>query len=67
MQNRLARKLNTFDAVIIGMGAMIGAGTCCHRPSPQVAGSGVLPALVIAAAVAYCNAASSAELAALSW
>ena len=64
--SRLARKLNTFDAVIIGLGAMIGAGIfAVIGPVVQVAGSGALLALLVAAVVAYCNAASSAQLAAL--
>jgi APA family basic amino acid/polyamine antiporter len=64
--SRLARKLNTLDAVIIGLGAMIGAGIfAVIGPVVEVAGSGALPALLLAAVVAYCNAASSAQLAAL--
>lgn len=64
--SRLARKLNTFDAVIIGLGAMIGAGIfAVIGPVVEVAGSGALLALLVAAGVAYCNAASSAQLAAL--
>ncbi len=63
--SRLARKLGTFDAVVIGMAAMIGAGIfAVTAPAAQVAGSALLPALLLAAAVAYCNAASSASLAA---
>lgn len=64
--SRLARKLNTFDAVIIGLGAMIGAGIfAVIGPVVEVAGSGALLALLVAAVVAYCNASSSAQLAAL--
>ncbi|MFN2287242.1 MAG: amino acid permease, partial [Chromatocurvus sp.] len=64
--SRLSRKLTTFDAVVIGLGAMIGAGIfAVLGPAAQVAGSGLLPALFLAAALAYCNAASSAQLAAL--
>jgi len=64
--SRLARKLTTFDAVVIGMGAMIGAGIfAVVAPAAQVAGNALLPALLLAAGVAYCNAASSAQLAAL--
>lgn len=63
--SRLSRQLNTFDAVIIGLGAMIGAGIfAVVGPAAHVAGNGLLPALLVAAAVAYCNAASSARLAA---
>ena len=64
--SRLARKLTTFDAVIIGLGAMIGAGIfAVIAPAVEIAGSGALLALLVAGAVAYCNAASSAQLAAL--
>lgn len=64
--SRLARKLTTFDAVIIGLGAMIGAGIfAVIAPAVEVAGSWALLALLVAGAVAYCNAASSAQLAAL--
>lgn len=63
---RLARKLTTFDAIVIGLGSMIGAGVfAVVGPAAQAAGSGLLAALVIAALVAYCNALSSAQLAAL--
>jgi basic amino acid/polyamine antiporter, APA family len=66
VQSRLARKLTMFDAVTIGLGAMIGAGIfVVIGPVVQIAGTGALPALLIAAAVAYCNATSSAQLAAL--
>jgi len=64
--SRLSRKLNTFDAVVIGLGSMIGAGVfAVVGPAAQAAGTGLLTALVIAALVAYCNALSSAQLAAL--
>jgi APA family basic amino acid/polyamine antiporter len=63
---RLARRLGTFDAVIIGLGAMIGAGVfAAVGPAARAAGTGLLVGLVIAAFVAYCNATSSAQLAAL--
>jgi APA family basic amino acid/polyamine antiporter len=61
----LARRLNTFDAVVIGLGSMIGAGVfAAFTPAAQAAGSGLLIGLLIAAVVAYCNATSSAQLAA---
>lgn len=64
--SRLSRKLTTFDAVMIGLGAMIGAGIfAVIGPAVQIAGSAALLALLVAAAVAYCNATSSAQLAAL--
>jgi APA family basic amino acid/polyamine antiporter len=61
----LARKLGTGDAVVIGLGSMIGAGVfSAFGPASAAAGSGLLIALVIAAFVAYCNAVASAQLAA---
>jgi APA family basic amino acid/polyamine antiporter len=63
---RLARRLDTFDAVVVGLGAMIGAGVfAAFGPAARVAGNGLLAGLVIAAFVAYCNATSSAQLAAI--
>ena len=63
---RLARRLGLFDAVVVGLGAMIGAGVfAAFGPAAAAAGSGLLVGLGIAAIVAYCNAASSAQLAAL--
>ena len=63
---RLARKLGTADAVVIGLGSMIGAGIfAALAPAAGAAGSGLLVALAIAGFVAYCNATSSAALAAL--
>jgi APA family basic amino acid/polyamine antiporter len=62
----LARRLGLFDAVVIGLGAMIGAGVfAAIGPASRAAGSGLLIGLAIAAVVAYCNATSSAQLAAV--
>jgi basic amino acid/polyamine antiporter, APA family len=62
----LQRRLGTFDAVIIGLGSMIGAGIfVALAPAAAAAGSGLLIGLAVAAVVAYCNATSSARLAAL--
>lgn len=62
---RLARRLTTFDAVVIGLGSMIGAGVfAAFTPAAQAAGSGLLVGLLLAAAVAFCNATASAQLAA---
>ena len=62
---RLARRLTTLDAVVIGLGSMIGAGVfAAFTPAAQAAGSGLLIGLVLAAAVAFCNATASAQLAA---
>src|SRR3954452_3500159 len=50
---RLARQLGTFDAVVIGLGAMIGAGIfAVIAPAAGAAGTGLLAGLVIAACVA---------------
>jgi APA family basic amino acid/polyamine antiporter len=64
--SRLARRLGTFDAVVIGLGAMIGAGVfAAFGPAAKAAGNGLLVGLALAALVAYCNATSSAQLAAI--
>lgn len=61
----LARRLTTTDAVVIGLGSMIGAGVfAAFAPAAQAAGSALLVGLFIAAVVAYANATSSAQLAA---
>ena len=61
----LARRLGTGDAIVIGLGSMIGAGIfAAFGPAASVAGSGLLIGLAIAAVVAFCNATSSAQLAA---
>ncbi|MDT5210674.1 MAG: basic amino acid/polyamine antiporter, family [Mycobacterium sp.] len=62
----LQRRLGTFDAVTIGLGSMVGAGIfVALAPAAAAAGSGLLVGLAVAAVVAYCNATSSAQLAAL--
>ncbi len=64
-QPELARRLGTRDAVIIGLGSMLGAGVfAAFSPAASVAGAGLLIGLAIAAFVAYCNATASAQLAA---
>lgn len=64
-QPNLARRLGTADAVVIGLGSMIGAGVfAAFAPAAEAAGAGLLIGLGIAAAVAYCNATASAQLAA---
>jgi APA family basic amino acid/polyamine antiporter len=61
----LERRLGVGDAVLIGLGAMIGAGVfSALAPAAAAAGSGLLLGLGLAAVVAYCNATSSARLAA---
>src|SRR5215471_5857354 len=65
MSVALARRLGTGDAVVIGLGSMIGAGVfSAFAPAAEAAGSGLLIGLALAAAVAYCNAVASAQLAA---
>ncbi|SHI06803.1 APC family permease [Streptomyces sp. 3214.6] len=62
----LRRTLGVGDAVVIGLGSMIGAGVfAALAPAAHAAGSGLLLSLALAAVVAYCNAMSSARLAAL--
>jgi APA family basic amino acid/polyamine antiporter len=65
-QRRLARQLGLGDAIVVGLGSMIGAGVfTAFAPAAAAAGSGLLVGLVIAAAIAFANAMSSARLAAL--
>ena len=61
----LDRRLGLGDAVFIGLGSMIGAGVfAAYAPAARAAGTGLLVGLAVAAVVAYCNATSSAQLAA---
>ena len=61
----LSRRLGLFDAIAIGVGSMVGAGVfAAFAPASAVAGTGLLIGLAIAAVVAFCNATSSAQLAA---
>mgnify|MGYP003542878190 CR=1 FL=1 len=65
-QPELHRRLGLADAVTIGLGSMIGAGIfVALGPAAAAAGSWLLVGLAAAAVVAYCNATSSARLAAL--
>jgi APA family basic amino acid/polyamine antiporter len=62
----LTRRLGTGDAVVIGLGSMIGAGVfAAFGPAARAAGAGLLVGLAIAAVIAYCNATASAQLAAV--
>jgi APA family basic amino acid/polyamine antiporter len=64
--SRLARRLGTWDAVVIGLASMIGAGIfAAIGPAAAAAGGGLVIGLAAAAVVAYCNASSSAQLATL--
>jgi APA family basic amino acid/polyamine antiporter len=61
----LERRLGTGDAVLIGLGSMVGAGIfAAFGPAAAAAGSGLLVGIVVAGFVAWCNATSSAQLAA---
>ena len=63
---RLSRRLGLVDAIVVGLGSMIGAGVfAAFAPAARAAGSGLLIGLAVAAVIAYCNATSSARLAAL--
>jgi APA family basic amino acid/polyamine antiporter len=64
--DRLERRLGLTDAVVIGLGAMLGAGVfSAVGPAAGAAGSWLLAGLGLAGVVAYANAASSAALAAV--
>ena len=64
--SRLARRLGLTDAVVVGLGAMLGTGVfVVFAPAAELAGAALLVSLLLAAGVAYCNAMSSAQLAAL--
>ncbi|MEW2332052.1 APC family permease [Micromonospora chersina] len=62
----LARRLGVPDAVVIGLGSMLGAGVfVVFAPAAAAAGgAGLLVALAVAGFIAFCNATSSARLAA---
>jgi basic amino acid/polyamine antiporter, APA family len=63
---QLKRELGLASAVWIGLGSMIGAGVfAAFSPAAQAAGNGLLVGLAVAGLVAFCNAASSAQLAAV--
>jgi basic amino acid/polyamine antiporter, APA family len=65
-QPELSRRLGTADTVVIGLGSMMGAGVfAAFGPAARAAGAGLLIGLAVAAAVAYCNATASAQLAAV--
>ncbi|RLZ03171.1 amino acid permease [Kocuria tytonicola] len=65
MTTTMQRRLGLGDAVAIGLGSMIGAGVfVVFAPAAAAAGSWLPLSLLIAGAVALCNALSSAQLAA---
>ena len=58
--------LSRLDAVFIGLAAMLGAGVfVVFGPASELAGSLLLVSILLAALVAYLNAASIAQLAAV--
>jgi APA family basic amino acid/polyamine antiporter len=62
---QLERRLGTSDAVVMGLGSMIGAGIfAALAPAAAAAGTSLLIGLAAAATVAYLNATSSARCAA---
>ncbi|MFJ5694662.1 APC family permease [Arthrobacter sp. NPDC093125] len=62
---QLQRRLGVFDATSIGLGSMLGAGVfVVFAPAAELAGMLLAVSIVIAGAVAYCNAVASAQLAA---
>lgn len=61
----LRRQLGVADAVVVGIGSMVGAGVFASwAPAADAAGTGLLLGLALAGLVAFCNATSSAQLAA---
>ncbi|GAB2700749.1 APC family permease [Nocardia thraciensis] len=64
--SEMRRRLGLADSVTIGLGSMVGAGIfAALTPAAAAAGRWLLLSLAVAAVVAYCNAMSSARLAAL--
>ncbi|WP_298459224.1 APC family permease [uncultured Cellulomonas sp.] len=62
----LDRRLGLADAVVLGVGSMLGAGVfAVLAPAAASAGPALLVGLAIAAVVAYANAMSTAQLAAV--
>lgn len=63
--SELSRRLGLGDAFFIGMASMVGAGVfAVFAPAARAAGGALLIGLLLAAVVAWCNATSSAQLAA---
>src|SRR3984957_16236822 len=64
-RSQLERRLGTTDAVVMGLGSMVGAGVfAALAPAAAAAGNGLLIGLAGAAVVAYLNATSTARCAA---
>lgn len=65
MTERLTRRLGLRDAVVVGLGAMLGAGVfVAFGPAADAAGRALPIALALAGAIAWANADSTARLAA---
>ncbi|MCB0391962.1 MAG: amino acid permease [Bdellovibrionales bacterium] len=65
-KTRLARRLTLSDAIMLGLGSMIGAGIfAVSSVAAESAGSAILFSILLAGLVAYLNATSVAQLAAL--
>src|SRR4029077_17312133 len=63
MTATLARRLGTRDAVVVGLGSMIGAGVfSAFAPAAAAAGSGLLIGLALAGSVAFGHGTSSLQL-----
>jgi basic amino acid/polyamine antiporter, APA family len=64
VSSSLQRRLGTADATVLGLAAMLGTGVfAVWAPAAAAAGPWLLLAVVLAAVVATCNAASTADLA----
>ncbi|MHA6525240.1 APC family permease [Tessaracoccus sp. G1721] len=64
-RSQLSRSLGLADAIAIGVASMVGAGVfAVWAPAAAAAGGALLIGLLLAALVAWCNATSSAQLAA---
>ena len=64
-RSQLSRSLGLADAIAIGVASMVGAGVfAVWAPAAAAAGGALLLGLALAALVAWCNATSSAQLAA---
>jgi APA family basic amino acid/polyamine antiporter len=64
VSSSLQRRLGTADATVLGLAAMLGTGVfAVWAPAAAAAGPWLLIAVLLAAIVATCNAASTADLA----
>lgn len=64
-KTELKREIRTTGAILMGLGSIVGTGIFVSIAiATQIAGSGIINAIVIAAILATCNGLSSAQLAA---